>query len=194
MEMENPQADRPNGWDAKPALGGHLAGIVLVMTLWSVFGLAFLALLLSEPGEISPRGNTVGRVVVLALLAFAWGFFGMHARSLLLVRRMTRDMGYKPFENMRPGEVIAMLEEHLSTRGLPYRRLSQTGGMPREYVPGSMRYLEEILDMEAVGARIVVQPFSHADEARGLAAFTPVFLGPLRDDNRSVVQGLMEAL
>ncbi|NIS12686.1 MAG: hypothetical protein GWN97_12420, partial [Thermoplasmata archaeon] len=90
--------DRPNGWDAKPSLGGHMVGIVLVLVLWSVFGLAFLAFLYGDPEEISAWGNAVGRMTLYALLGFAWAFFGMHARSLVMVRRMTREMAYKPFE------------------------------------------------------------------------------------------------
>jgi hypothetical protein len=194
MEVNRALIDRPNGWDAKPGLGGHMVGIVMILTLWSVFGLAFWAFLLGEPEEISDSGNMAGRVVVLALLGFAWAFFGMHARSLVIVRRLTRDMAYKPFEGMRPDEVIAMLEEHLSGKGLPYRRLSLTGEMPREFVPGSMRYLREILEMEAVGTRFVLQPFSHGDDEKGIAAFTPVFLGPVGDDNWSLVEGLMREL
>ncbi|NIP35597.1 MAG: hypothetical protein GWN18_11615 [Thermoplasmata archaeon] len=87
-----------------------------------------------------------------------------------------------------------MLEEHLSKKGLPYRRLSLTDEMPKEYVPGSMRYLKEIFEMEAMGTRIVLQPFSHGDDEKGILAFTPVFLGPIRDDNWSLVEGLMNEL
>jgi hypothetical protein len=118
----------------------------------------------------------------------------MHARSLVMVRRMTRDMAYKPFKGMRPDEVIAMLEEHLTKEGLPYQRLSLLDRMPREYVPGSMRYLKEIFEMEAVGTRFVIQPFSHGDDERKLPSYTPVFLGPVADDNWTVVERLMKAL
>jgi hypothetical protein len=193
-EVNRALIDRPNGWDAKPSLGGHMFGIALVMTLWTVFGLAFLVFLRGEPEELSGSGILAGRVIVLALLAFAWVFFGMHARSLVMVRNLTRDMAYKPFEGMRPDEVIAQLEEHLSGKGLPYRRLSLSGEMPREFVPGSMRYLKEIFEMEAVGTRFVLQPFSHGDDEKGIAAFTPVFLGPVGDDNWSLVDGLMNEL
>lgn len=194
MDVNRGLIDRPNGWNAKPSLGGHLFGIALVLLLWSVFGLAFLAFLWSEPEEISDWGNTVGRALLFVLLGFAWAFFGMHARSLVMVRRMTRDMAYKPFEGMQPGEVIALLEEHLTKKGLPYRRLSLTGELPAEYVPGSMRYLKEVFEMEAVGTRMVLQPFSHGDDEKGIAAFTPVFLGPVADDNWTVVEGLMKDL
>ncbi len=194
MEIDRSLIDRPNGWDAKPSLGGHMVGITLVLVLWSVFGLAFLAFLWSEPEELSAWGNTVGRMMLYALLGFAWAFFGMHARSLVLVRGLTRDMAYKPFEGMRPDEVIAILEEHLTKKGLPYRRLSLTGELPKEYVPGSMRYLKEIFEMEVQDTRFVLQPFSHGDDDKGIAAFTPVFLGPVRDDNWSLVEGLMNEL
>jgi len=186
--------DRPNGWNAKPAISGHLFGVLLVIVLWSVFGLAFLAFLLTDPPEISRRGNTVGTVVLLLVLTFAWAFFGMHARSLLMLRSMTREMAHKRFEEMRPDEVIAEVEEQLAKLGLPYRRLDRTGGMPREYVPYSMRYFREIFEMEAVGTRIVIQPFSYADDSRGVPEYTPVFLGPLADDNRTVVEKLMRNL
>ncbi len=186
--------DRPNGWNAKPAISGHLLGVVLVITLWSVFGLAFLAFLLSDPEEVSQRGQTFGLVLLLVVLGFSWGFFGMHARSLLMLRSMTREMAHKRFEGMRPDEVIALVEEQLARQGLPYQRLDRTGGMPREYVPYSMRYLREIFEMEAVGTRIVIQPYSHGDDSRGVPAYTPVFLGPLADDNRTVVGKLMRNL
>ena len=194
MEVDRSLIDRPNGWDAKPSLGGHMVGITLVLVLWSAFGLAFLAFLWSEPEEISDRANAAGRVMIFCLLGFAWAFFGMHARSLVMVRKLTRQMAYKPFEGMQPGEVIAMMEEHLTKKGLPYRRLSLTDELPREYVLGSMRYLKEIFEMEAVGTRIVLQPFSHGDDEKGIAAFTPVFLGPVADDNWSLVEGLMNDL
>lgn len=194
MQVNRGLIDRPNGWDVKPSISGHLVGIVLVLTLWSIFSMAFLAFLSSDPPEISAWGNAVGRVTMFVLLAGAWAFFGMHGRSLLMLRRMTRDMAYKPFEEMRPDEVIALLEEHLSREGLPYERLSLSGRLPREYVPGSMHYFKEIFEMEAVGTRIVIQPFSHGDDERKLAAYTPVFLGPLADDNWTVVDGLMRAL
>jgi hypothetical protein len=171
-----------------------MVGIALVLTLWTIFGLAALAFLLGDPEEISSLGNLIGRVFVFAMLGGAWAFFGMHARSLLIVKGMTQDMAYKPFEGMRPDEVIALLEEHLTKKGLPYQRLSLTGGLPREFVPGSMRYLKEIFEMEAVGTRIVLQPFSYGDDEKGIAAFTPVFLGPLADDNWTVVEGLMNDL
>lgn len=194
MEVNRGLIDRPNGWDAKPSTSGHMFGVGLVLFLWTVFGLAFLAFLMGDPEEISERGILLGRVFLLVLLVGLWLFFGMHARSLVIVRRLTRDMAYKPFEGMRPGEVVAMLEEHLTKKGLPYRRLSLTGEMPREFVPGSMRYLKDIFEMEAVGVRIVVQPYSHGDDAKGVAAFTPVFLGPVADDNWTVVEGLMKDL
>jgi hypothetical protein len=169
-------------------------GVALVLFLWTIFGLAAMVFLMGDPEEISSYGNLIGRISVLAMLVGAWAFFGMHARSLVIVKGMVRDMAYKPFEGMRPDEVIALLEEHLSKKGLPYQRLSLTGGMPREFVPGSMRYLKEIFEMEAVGTRIVLQPYSYGDDVKGIAAFTPVFLGPIADDNWSVVQGLMNDL
>lgn len=194
MQVNRGLIDRPNGWDAEPSTRGHMFGVGLVLFLWSIFGLAFLAFLAGDPEELSAFGILVGQVVIGVFLAALWLFFGMHARSLAIVRGLTRDMAYKPFEGMRPDEVVAMLEEHLSRRGLPYRRLSQTGGMPREYVPGSMRYLKDIFDMEAVGTRFVIQPYSYGDDSKGVAAFTPVFLGPVADDNWTVVQGLMNDL
>jgi hypothetical protein len=194
MEINRGLIDRPNGWDAKPSLGGHIVGVTLVIFLWTIFGLAFLAFLLGDPEELSPLGNQIGRILVIIMVGGAWGFFGMHARSLAIVRKMTDEMAYKPFEGMRPDEVIAMLEEHLTRKGLPYERLSLIGRMPREFVPGSMRYLKEIFEMEAVGTRIVLQPYSYGDDTKKIAAFTPVFLGPLADDNWSVVQGLMNDL
>ena len=194
MQVNRGLIDRPNGWDAKPSLSGHMMGITLVLSLWTIFGLAFLAFLVGDPDELSPWGNLLGRGFVFVMLGGAWAFFGMHARSLLIVRRMTREMAYKPFVGMRPDEVIAILEEHLSKKGLPYQRLSLTGGMPKEFVPGSMRYLKEIFEMEAVGTRIVIQPFSHGEEEKRIPAFTPVFLGPIADDNWTVVNGLMNDL
>jgi hypothetical protein len=194
MEVNLGLIDRPNGWDAKPGLRGHLFGIALVLILWTAFGLAFLAFLWSGPEELSPWANNLGKAFLFVVLGFSWVFFGMHARSLLIVRRMTRDMAYKPFEGMRPDEVIALLEEHLTKKGLPYRRLSLSEEMPREYVPGSMRYLKEIFEMEVVGTRIVLQPYSYGDDEKGIAAFTPVFLGPVADDNWTVVEKLMNDL
>ena len=194
MQVNRGLIDRPNGWDAKPSLSGHMIGITLVLFLWTIFGLAFLAFLLGDPEELSDLGVLLGRGFVFVMLGGAWAFFGMHARSLLIVRRMTRDMAYKPFEGTRPDEVIAMLEENLSKKGLPYQRLSLTDGMPKEYVPGSMRYLKEIFEMEAVGTRIVIQPFSHGDDEKKIAAFTPVFLGPIADYNWTVVEKLMKSL
>lgn len=194
MQIDRGLIDRPNGWDAKPSTSGHMVGITLVLILWTVFGLAFLAFLRGEPEEISERGNAVGQIAVVVMLGWAWGFFGMHARSLVMLRGMTREMAYKPFKDMQPGEVIAMLEEHLSKKGLPYKRLSLEGGMPREYVPGSMRYFKDIFEMEAVGTRIIIQPFSHGDDEKGLPAYTPVFLGPIADDNWSIVEKLMNEL
>jgi len=194
MEVNRGLIDRPNGWDAKPSLKGHMYGIAFVLFLWTIFGMAFLAFLMSDPEEVSELGRSIGRALVLALLGGLWLFFGMHARSLVMVRRMTRDMAYKPFEGMRPDEVIALLEEHLSKKGLPYQRLSLTGKMPREFVPGSMRYLKEVFEMEAVGTRIVLQPYSYGDDDKKIPAFTPVFLGPVADDNWTVVEGLMNDL
>jgi hypothetical protein len=41
---------------------------------------------------------------------------------------------------------------------------------------------------------VVLQPFSHGDDEKGIAAFTPVFLGPVGDENWSLVQRLMNEL
>jgi hypothetical protein len=194
MQIDRGLIDRPNDWNAKSPLGGHTAGLALVLSLWSIFAVAFLVFLRGDPVEISSDGRMIGQVLLVVLLGGAWSFFGMHARSLFIVRKMTRDMAHKHFKEMRPDEVIAILEEHLTKSGLPYERLSLVGKMPKEYVPGSMRYLKEIFEMEAVGTRIIIQPFSHADDSRGVPEYTPVWLGPIADDNWSVVHKLMSSL
>ena len=194
MYVDRGLIDRPNGWNAKPTLPYHLYGIVLVLTLWSVLGLAVVAFLMGDPEEISSRGETFGLGLIAVIVGGAWVFFLMHARSLLIVRRMTREMAHKHFENQRPDEVIAAVEEHLSKEGLEYERLSLSNGLPKEYVPGSMHYVKEIFQLGARGPRILIQPFYHGDDTRGILSYTPVYLGPLDDERWPQVEELMKAL
>ena len=57
-----------------------------------------------------------------------------------------------------------------------------------------MHYIREIFQLGASGTAFLVQPFYHGDDARGLPSNTPVYLGPVTDDNWEMVDGLMKAL
>jgi hypothetical protein len=194
MEIKRGLIDRPNKWDAKPTTPYHMLGLALVLILWSVLGLAVVSFLRGDPDELSSRGQTFGLVLITLIVGFAWIFFLMHLRSLLLVRRLTRGMAHKRFEDMQPGEVIATIEEHLSKEGIRYERLSLVDALPKEYVPGSMHYIKDIFELDGSRAAFLVQPFYHGDDARGLPSNTPVYLGPLTDENWEMVEGLMRAL
>ena len=137
MEIKRGLIDRPNGWDAKPTTPYHMLGLAMVLTLWSVLGLAVVAFVRGDPEELSSRGHTFVLALITLIVALAWVFFLMHLRSLLLVRRITRGMAHKRFEDMQPGEVIATIEEHLARERIEYERLSLVGALPKEYVPGS---------------------------------------------------------